>query len=24
VQTYQGMGDGFVLVNPGVSEPRIF
>ncbi len=24
VQTYQGMGDGFVLLNPGTSEPRIF
>ena len=24
VQTYQGMGDGLVLLNPGISEPRIF
>lgn len=24
VQTYQGLGDGFVLVNPGTSEPRVF
>ena len=24
VQTYQGMGEGFVLVSPGTSEPRIF